>query len=147
MPGAVNARASVAPVSRRRVLTAAGATAFAALASHLGPCAAAPSLPVQGASGRIVESSEYLYAIPSSGLSKNTASLNGGRVATIFVDESDGDSNISCVETPIQSDFQKLTSFGPIDNVRTYFEISLTCCLLLLLPTSAVIQSLFPYFN
>lgn len=106
-------------VPRRSFLSTAGA---AVVVSGLAPVqsslAALPTVSAIDSATLLVDSSEYSYAIPSSGLKKNIASLNGGRVATIWVDESDGDSNISCVETPIQSDFQKLTSFGPVDNVR-----------------------------
>lgn len=59
----------------------------------------------------------YRFRIPKAGWTKSTANLSGSRQVTAFVSEADGDSNINMVETPIPGDFQKLTSFGTLDNV------------------------------
>lgn len=59
----------------------------------------------------------YSYRAPPLGWSRSIATLSSMRTATIFVCDDDSDSNISMVATPVPGDFQKLTSFGTIDNV------------------------------
>jgi PsbP len=100
------------PVPRRAVLAAAAATALASVAVPLAP----PALAVDDGT-TLVDTSEYSFSVPGSGLTKSVASVSGGRIVTVFVADDDKDSNISMVQTPIQGDFQKLTSFGTVDTV------------------------------
>lgn len=59
----------------------------------------------------------YSYRAPPFGWSRSVATLSSMRTATIFICDDDSDSNISMVVTPVPGDFQKLTSFGTLDNV------------------------------
>ena len=59
----------------------------------------------------------YSYRAPPVGWSRSVATLSSMRTATIYVCDDDSDSNISMVVTPVPSDFQKLGSFGSLDNV------------------------------
>jgi hypothetical protein len=106
-------------VPRRSVLAAAAAAAAAALAAAVAPArdALAAAAPAAATSTVLVDTSEYSFAVPGTGLTRSVASLSGGRIATVFVCEDDGDSNISMVQTPIRGDFQVLTSFGTVDTV------------------------------
>lgn len=72
----------------------------------------------------------YSFAVPASGWTRSTASLSSLRSATIYLCDDDNDSNINMVSTPVASDFQKLTSFGGIDNVlvgTTWSKFALWC--------------------
>lgn len=64
----------------------------------------------------VIEETNYRLRVPA-GFSRNNASLKGGRILTIFTSESDKDSNITIAEIPVQADYQKLTSFGSLENV------------------------------
>lgn len=82
-----------------------------------------PFLPARAATSTVTlgekESSDlygYSFRAPS-GWTKNTASLSSFRTATVYLCDEDDDSNISMVVTPVPSDYQKLTSFGSIDNI------------------------------
>lgn len=66
---------------------------------------------------QLVESANATCLVPTAGWKKNIASLSGGRIATVFVAEDDNSTNISLVETPVQGDFQKLSSFGSVDRL------------------------------
>lgn len=55
--------------------------------------------------------------MPASGWTRNTASLSSFREVTVYLCEEDGDTNVNMVATPVPGDFQKLTSFGTMDNV------------------------------
>lgn len=97
------AASMVAPLSRFDMATAATTT---------------PSL------GEKVENKIYGYSFraPPSGWSKQLATLSSARIATIFIRDEDGDSNINMVSTPVSGDFTKLSSFGSIDNVQVRSE-------------------------
>lgn len=59
----------------------------------------------------------YSFQVPSVGWTRTIAGLSSFRQAIIYVCDDDRDSNISMVSTPIPGDYQKLTSFGNLDNV------------------------------
>lgn len=59
----------------------------------------------------------YSFAVPESGWTRSTATLSSFRTATVYLCEDDKDSNINMVVTPVPGDFQKLTSFGSLDNI------------------------------
>jgi len=55
----------------------------------------------------------YEFTVPDSFKENNTV-LSGGRKLYLYVKD---DVNVSAIATPIPGDFQKLTSFGSVDNV------------------------------
>lgn len=59
----------------------------------------------------------YSFGVPANGWTRSTAGISALRQAIIYLCEEDGDSNVSVVTTPVPGDFQKLTSFGGLDNV------------------------------
>lgn len=113
--------------SRRKALQYLAATLITtpALLQHSAALAAS-SQKASVKLGPIEESDAYGYsfATPPEGWSRSTASLSSFRVATVFLNEADGDSNINMVVTPVAGDFQKLTSFGTLENVLVSFSLS-----------------------
>lgn len=59
----------------------------------------------------------FEYRPPSEGWSQQSATISSGRVASIYIRDADGDTNVNVVATPVSSDFQMLTSFGGMDKV------------------------------
>lgn len=59
----------------------------------------------------------FAYRPPAEGWTRQTATISSARVATIYVRDADGDTNINVVTTSVSSDFQALTSFGGLDKV------------------------------
>ncbi|KAJ8902930.1 hypothetical protein NDN08_006248 [Rhodosorus marinus] len=57
----------------------------------------------------------YEFTVPDSFKENNTV-LSGGRKLYLYVKD---DVNVSAIATPIPGDFQKLTSFGSVDNVAS----------------------------
>jgi len=55
----------------------------------------------------------YEFVVPDS-FTENSTVLSGGRKLYLYVKD---DINVSAIATPIPGDFQKLTSFGSVDNV------------------------------
>jgi PsbP len=113
---------SESAVTRRAILNRTLAIASAALMSTVVPStvprSGAAGVDLAPVAGELIDSPNYSFRAPS-GFSKTIGSLSGGRIATIFIADDDGDSNVTMVETGVQSDFQKLTSFGSVDNFLT----------------------------
>lgn len=110
--------------SRRKALQYFAATLITspALLQHNTAFAATPQkAPVK--LGPIEQSDAYGYsfATPPEGWSRSIASLSSFRSATVFLNDADGDSNVNVVVTPVPGDFQKLTSFGTLENVLVSF--------------------------
>lgn len=59
----------------------------------------------------------FEYRPPSEGWSQQSATLSSARVATIYIRDADGDSNVNVVTTSVSSDYQVLASFGGLDKV------------------------------
>ena len=101
---------SESAVTRRAVLNRALAIASAALMSTVVPStvprSVAAGVDLAPVAGELVDSPNYSFRAPT-GFSKTVGSLSGGRIATIFIADDDGDSNVTMVETGVQSDFQK----------------------------------------
>jgi PsbP len=103
-------------ISRRALLTRTASASAAATALAL---TSLPFLPAQAdtaAAPEVVETYNYSFTAPAN-FSKSVVSLSGGRIATIFVSDADHDTNVTMVTTPVASDFQRLTSFGPVETV------------------------------
>jgi PsbP len=106
------------PISRRNVLARGLSGVSAALISAVIPAAFESGTAwadETAVAGELVDTVNYSFQAPS-GFTKTIASLSGGRIATIFVADDDQDTNVTMVETGVPSDFQKLTSFGSVDN-------------------------------
>jgi hypothetical protein len=116
-------------VSRRNVLARGLSGVSAALISAVIPSAFESGTAwadETAVAGELVDTANYSFYAPS-GFTKTIASLSGGRIATIFLADDDQDTNITMVETGVPSDFQKLTSFGTVDNfVSTVVPTSVT---------------------
>ncbi|CAN8074044.1 unnamed protein product [Agarophyton chilense] len=110
-------KGETAKFSRREIMHVLAAIAMApgVLPQHVNAAAAAGSVKLGGLEKG--EAYGYSYASPPESWSRSTASLSSFRVATVFVNDEDGDSNINMVVTPVSGDFRKLTSFGTVDNV------------------------------
>lgn len=94
-----------AAVSRRAALRL-----FAALVS-------VPALPALHVRAEANEQFGYSFDEPGRGWTRSTAELSSFREAVVFINDDDGDSNLSAVGTPVAGDYMKLTSFGSLDNV------------------------------
>lgn len=106
---------SAAPLSRRHFTRMVSALAVGVLLHPTN--ASAVAAPAALGSREIDEQYGYSFATPASGWTRSTASLSSFRTATVYVCDNDKDANISMVVTPVPGDFQKLTSFGTIDNI------------------------------
>lgn len=59
----------------------------------------------------------YSFKVPSKGWTRSSASISSFRTVIVYLSDEDSDSNINMVTTPVPGDFQKLTSFGLLENV------------------------------
>lgn len=119
VPAALSQNAQ--PFSRRSFNALLTAFATAALAPY-----PATALAPDVASKQTEESEIYGYSfeVPAKGWTRSTASISSFRTVVVFLSDDDSDSNINMVSTPVPGDFQKLTSFGLLENVLV--SISMT---------------------
>lgn len=114
--------ASAARLSRRAALVATAAAVVGVSIRGVGAREA-------GLEDLVNERYGYTFEAPTSGWTKNVTRLSGMRELTVFVkDGTDGNTNISMVETPVAGDFKKLTSFGPMETVLVRIDANLVAC-------------------